>query len=879
MSFIGDSRRQDKGPGILPLQDHGYLGKNLELDERGGLVAVRLVDRLDGDDDVGHWIYDEESAGDVTGFLLWKQAEGRNVPGWAAAWSSMIAGGENPDPITVRGELPPPVAVGGGGGGDGGGGAGPPPDEDFLPGRVVQTPIGPVRIVGNKVITDLRQLPGLIPIPRIFVGINPPILIGAGGGPFGINVPPLPFNPNAGAVGNVPNVFGLGVDPLFPVFVFPRDPQGRFGGRQVGDTDDDTGAQGAAGGIGVDGDVAVWDDFGSDSEARIPFDVRPTTGRWLPDSRFQLIRPAKPLGWPDIPRGTQGITVAATDEDKQVEHFKPTDPRIVAPNFRGPSTAGTPVADMAADGSLDLDRHAPLQSQFRVVVAPTGSVAGLKSNAGREKKANWIARQIGPSGQWDSSGGLVCDIPTGEGGTMAKQSRILAHESVIYGGPLDVGHFGDAHQIGTDADGNPINSLHFSTGTLFKIRGDVIFDGPIDFEKPWPNPPRGMYPVLGHVGFDQGSEKWKIWSYSGVYRPGGFLPVPTVPPGGPGDEDPPKGPATPRPVPGRKGGKDPDPVPEPVPDPIKEPRPKDPFGIPEPGEFPEPTPERPTSGPGVKFLVRSGISSERIPRVGIATTAELMVPALAFRPQPMSKGVDDLRYNPRPTTEQINRQDERVPVVARLEAYGAQRGPAGGPHLPEGAEYAYTNRPGSSRYPGGDGAGGLVFSPPQVSGEDVDDDYAPPDLSVSAAYLMAAPGACLAVGTPELSTGGMRDGVSMCVDASGDMEFYSHDSVGDRTLSTTIGAGGVTRAIYTTAIDYIVAQGVDVVLVTADGKTVTIPDATQWEGRTIDVKSIAAGVGVTIATGGGTIDGDATQTLGEFDSITVISDGTNWWIL
>jgi hypothetical protein len=219
------------------------------------------------------------------------------------------------------------------------------------------------------------------------------------------------------------------------------------------------------------------------SEEVIPLEFYPTESNWLPDRRHSHLRSVWPVGWPQFPRGYYGITLPSSANHEQSTQWRPTDPRLVAVNWSGPGSMGTPVADLGGKNhSLDFTRHAPLQSMLRVIPSPVGKGVMLDKNKKSPAPRAWLARNIGPAGQWDVSGGLVCDMPTGRTGTIAKGAFILAMESCIYGGPFDVGHYGDAHQIGIDGDDRPINSLHISTEALFKRRGSWLEDGPLYFE-------------------------------------------------------------------------------------------------------------------------------------------------------------------------------------------------------------------------------------------------------------------------------------------------------------------------------------------------------------------------------------------------------------
>lgn len=63
--------------------------------------------------------------------------------------------------------------------------------------------------------------------------------------------------------------------------------------------------------------------------------------------------------------------------------------------------------------------------------------------------------------------------------------------------------------------------------------------------------------------------------------------------------------------------------------------------------------------------------------------------------------------------------------------------------------------------------------------------------------------------------------------------------------------------------------------------TVTLPDANGLSGKQYFIKRTDSSANtVTVqGTGGDTIDDEASQTLDQYDSLFVISDSTEWWIL
>jgi hypothetical protein len=159
---------------------------------------------------------------------------------------------------------------------------------------------------------------------------------------------------------------------------------------------------------------------------------------------------------------------------------------------------------------------------------------------------------------------------------------------------------------------------------------------------------------------------------------------------------------------------------------------------------------------------------------------EFVAPSVTFRPQLMSEGDVDLRFDHNPPKKAKSTALVDSPITVRMEGWGAQGGEPGGPYLSNGGEWAYTQKPDRSRYLGGTAAGGILITPSEVDMQNVDDDFAPGGLTTSEVYFAAGPGASVGWGTPELAGGGLKDGISTSLE-SDDLVFYSHDSVGDKT--------------------------------------------------------------------------------------------------
>lgn len=89
----------------------------------------------------------------------------------------------------------------------------------------------------------------------------------------------------------------------------------------------------------------------------------------------------------------------------------------------------------------------------------------------------------------------------------------------------------------------------------------------------------------------------------------------------------------------------------------------------------------------------------------------------------------------------------------------------------------------------------------------------------------------------------------------------------------------VRATVVTKTTNYTVTTADTVVL--ANGTiTITLTSAVGAEGRVYTVKNIHASATATIAApGGATIDGVASLAIGPKESITVIADGANWWVI
>lgn len=90
-------------------------------------------------------------------------------------------------------------------------------------------------------------------------------------------------------------------------------------------------------------------------------------------------------------------------------------------------------------------------------------------------------------------------------------------------------------------------------------------------------------------------------------------------------------------------------------------------------------------------------------------------------------------------------------------------------------------------------------------------------------------------------------------------------------------------AVTTKTANYTATISDDVILADATGGAfqVTLPTAAGNTGQVIEVKRVSTNANaVTIATTGGqTIDGASTYAPLALESVPMVSDGTNWWIV
>lgn len=332
--------------------------------------------------------------------------------------------------------------------------------------------------------------------------------------------------------------------------------------------------------------------------------------------------------------------------------------------------------------------------------------------------------------------------------------RVLGMTSHVQTGPFDPGWADgrDKHNLGFDADGHAINSLHLSTNTLFIGDGADFYcggagDAPLEFNC-WREPDPGLYPVPVRLGYDPNSEhSWCGGTKPGLWRWWGMCNY-YIPNSGAGQTLSKQSHTAHLAGAGTTIG--------------------DIYGF-----------------PGLEIAPRKvGDQSERY----VATVVQTAMPVVLGRPNLIRPGFADLRSHIAPDRRSLKAQDLFTPITYRLEAYGAQGGAETGKILGDNSAYAgtwvesehwnYTELPGRGRYDGGTASGGLVLMPPEVDLADIDEGLAPGHVTRSTVFMIAAPGARFGAGLPNLANGGLDSGYSWFVDTNGELTFNRHDGAG-----------------------------------------------------------------------------------------------------
>lgn len=187
------------------------------------------------------------------------------------------------------------------------------------------------------------------------------------------------------------------------------------------------------------------------------------------------------------------------------------------------------------------------------------------------------------------------------------------------------------------------------------------------------------------------------------------------------------------------------------------------------------------------------------PRRFAAASVEVSFPATIFRAQLFRRDAPWMTNSMNAPQSALAWYDQYAPVVARLEAYGAQGGTPGVSSIdasPSGTAggdpFDYTTiRSSGSPYPGGTANGAVCILPGEVTLVDAENDFVPSTgAPVSTAFLTIPHVSTLALGLPDLPSGGITRGWTIAVDNTGKVNFSHVDTNGVVTPEASLNSDG-----------------------------------------------------------------------------------------
>jgi len=109
-------------------------------------------------------------------------------------------------------------------------------------------------------------------------------------------------------------------------------------------------------------------------------------------------------------------------------------------------------------------------------------------------------------------------------------------------------------------------------------------------------------------------------------------------------------------------------------------------------------------------------------------------------------------------------------------------------------------------------------------------------------------------------------------------EFYSGAKVRQSELTFEYRATTTNTTLVTNTIGN-VGNSDALLEVTSGSPTVTLPTAVGCVGYQFVVKNTGSGTATLATTSGQTIDGASTQSISQYTTLTVVSNGTNWLLI
>lgn len=338
------------------------------------------------------------------------------------------------------------------------------------------------------------------------------------------------------------------------------------------------------------------------------------TDAYKGDRRYAEVAHSFPDHFPLLPKGTVGLQMAGTEERRQEDLFLATGPGLVSAWRNERWEMSSRVYDLEPAETISEEKWAPLNTGWRVVMAPDlgplGTTrSGILALAGTKTNQGGFASHLawwgqGPTGTRRKGGAVTppasqppavtpssgprtrAEIEREEGERLrralergqqveaeAEQARaagaqavgqakrpIAAMNSWEASGFAFPGFLNDKHRIGLDEEGNPINSGSIHTGAYFSSRSAPDKTGPLHFQEvPWSEGVR--FPIITKVDL-----RWDASAVhdhvtgakQGMWRWETTSPVlksppsspPTAPPRTPRDPEPPRKPTDPPTTPG-----------------------------------------------------------------------------------------------------------------------------------------------------------------------------------------------------------------------------------------------------------------------------------------------------------------------------------------
>jgi hypothetical protein len=711
------------GPGILPLQEKDYdkrIGVGM-LDQRCGLMAMRIIGRQQELGQLGHWIQEKDSVGDVIGSSLWRaeKSSGRPVPAWRlGAWPAMTI---IPDTRTK--------ATGGGsrsgGGGFGGGQGG--------------LPIGGPFVANSPLIVNLA-----IPGSRTRATRNPHARRGyVGGFPFVACRPALKQNSDDG-FWELDNRFEQKllnfIKPAtraYPVRMYPSGYRGLVISGNEEKTQEDIF-------VPVDDRLIAMNGHADPAYGTLVCDVVHAFVGTTASLKISDIDPTRAVPLQSIFRVLKGINV------KTVQTIEGTGSTVHNSfSWNGPGSIALQLGESEVNdcsGGLLYEYDAGLPSSERLSMAATLSH--------RRGGPFCVGTDLG-----DAGGGKTLDI----GGDLKAREGGLGFTEVFNqaGGGVtttkkrfDTG-LREEHVIGRDVDGTWLTAGHLSLNSLFKDPEHPKADGPLNFDGFKTNGRVDFGPFRWKVTFEYDQDVTHVWgdpygqpaTGHGKYK---WFALGDV---------------------GQSEGTPPAPIPDGKTVVLHQA--DDVFHPITHGEVFQQLPLNIHEGDaGLSGFVGidrredlQGIQQRLFQNVtpiikkGAAhvrnyplTLREISHPSIIFKPQLFIDSVQDFRNYVVPSENEANNCIRDTPITARLDGYGAQTATGWKYGFPPG---------GASRYlRWGTSTGGICLLPGELSLEDVRDKTVNDPSLVSRAHFIIPPFSRLGFGLPSTMSGDIQtDGI------------------------------------------------------------------------------------------------------------------------